>query len=262
MENKKYLISSIDKALNLLIFLSNNKRTSLKNLERALNIPKSSLYRILRTLEEKDFVRQDNNDNYYSLGFKILELSRKLKEGLSIRNVAYPFLKELYDQYQETIQLAVVNKETILIIESIEGVKDIRVFSPVGRKLPITYGNFAKVFLSQMTDDDILSLLVKYPLKKYAENSIMDNKIFLKEVKKVKERNVAIGINDPIDAAFSVVVPIFGQRKEIIIACICISGGNTPENLGKLLEIESSLKKASMEISKQMGFSDVYINNL
>jgi len=250
--NKEYLISSIVKALDVILILSSNEDISIRKLGEKLNISKSTLHRILRTLEHKNFVRQDIKNKKYSLGLKFYELGNKIKDKFKIRNISYPFMKDLNNLYQETVQLAIIDKETILIVESIEGTKELRVFAPAGRRLPITYGNFGKIFLAQMPYETILDFLKKYPLKKYAKNSIVDEKLFLQEIENVKIKGIAVGIDDPIDTAFTVAVPIFGYNKDVI-ASIGLSGAKIPKNMGRLQQIELSLKEISRQISAQLG---------
>ena len=251
--SESYLISIVDKALDVILELSHNEDISIRELGKKLNISKSTLYRILRTLECKDFVRKDINNKKYLLGLKVFELGNTIKENFEIQNISYPFMKNLQNLYKETVQLAIVDKETIFIIETIEGTREIRIFSKAGQRFPMTYGNFAKIFLAQMPYNTILALIKKYPLKKYAKNSIIDEELFIKEIEKVKVKGVSVGINDPIDTAFSIAVPIFGYHKEVM-ASIAISGANIPNNIKRLTQIELSLKKASRQISSQLGF--------
>ena len=197
-------------------------------------------------------MRQDIKNKNYSLGLKFYELGNKIKNKFKIRNISYPFMIDLNNLYQETVQLAIIDKETILIVGSIEGTKELRVFAPEGRRFPITYGNFCKIFLAHMSYDTTLDFLKKYPLKKYAKNSIIDEKLFLQEIGNVKIKGVAVGIDDPIDAAFTVAVPIFGYYKDVI-ASIALSGAKNPKNIESLPQIELSLKEISSQISAQLG---------
>lgn len=251
--NETYLISTVDNALEVLLALSQNEGLSIRELSKELDISRSTLYRILRTLQHKDFVRQDLDTEKYSLGFKVFELGNTIKEKFDIRNIAYPYLKKLRDSTGETVQLAAVDNEEIVILEIIEGIGELRIFSSAGLRFPVTYGNFGKVFLAQKDDEEISKLIEKYPLKKYALNSITKQKEFLKKLEEVRRLGVAIGIDDPIDCAFGIAAPIFDHKKQII-AFIGLSGPKTPYNMENLEGIAKRVKKISEKISKEIGF--------
>lgn len=251
--NETYLISTVDNALEVLLALSQKQGLSIRELSKELDIARSTLYRILRTLQHKDFVRQDMDTEKYSLGFKVFELGNSIKEKFDIRNISYPYLRKLRDSTGETVQLAAVDDEEIVILEIIEGVGELRIFSSAGLRFPVTYGNFGKVFLAQKDDEAILELIKKYPLKKYALNSITKQQEFLEKLEEVRTMGVVIGIDDPIDCAFGIAAPIFDYKKQII-ACIGLSGPKTPYNMENLEEIAERVKEISKKISKEIGF--------
>lgn len=251
--NETYLISSVDNALEVLLALSLKEGLSIRELSKELGISRSTLYRILRTLQHKDFVRQDIDTEKYSLGFKVFELGTSVKEKFDIRNIAYPYLKELRDSTGETVQLAAVDKEEIVILEIIQGIGELRIFSSAGLRFPITYGNFGKVFLAQKPDDKIIKLIEKYPLKKYAVNSIIEREAFLRNLEEVRSLGFSIGIDDPIDCAFCIASPIFDHNQQII-ASIGLSGPKTPSNMENLDKIAATIKDVSQKISRELGF--------
>lgn len=251
--NETYLISSVDNALEVLLVLSLKEGLSIRELSKELGISRSTLYRILRTLQHKDFVRQDVDTEKYSLGFKVFELGTSVKEKFDIRNIAYPYLKKLRDSTGETVQLAAVDKEEIVILEIIQGMGELRIFSSAGLRFPITYGNFGKVFLAQKTDDKIIKLIEKYPLKKYAVNSIIEREAFLRNLEEVRSLGFSIGIDDPIDCAFGIASPIFDHNQQAI-ASIGLSGPKTPNNMENIDKIAATIKEVSQKISRELGF--------
>lgn len=248
-----YTISIVDDTLKVISALGSAEDKSIRELGNQLSIPKSTLYRILRTLEVKDFVRQDKNEKY-SLGLKFFELGMMLKEKFDIKNLAYPHIVDLRNRSGETIQLAIVDRQSILLIDSVEGINDLRVFSRAGQRLPITYGNFAKVFLCEYTDDEVCALLHKYPLKRYGAASIMDNQVFLECLRDVKKTQLAMGIDDPMDGVFAIAVPI-RNRERATVASISLVGAKTPANISKLEYFKKELIKTARMISRELGFS-------
>jgi DNA-binding IclR family transcriptional regulator len=251
---ENYTISIVDTTLRVVQALDSKGDKSIRELGNELSINRSKLYRILRTLEAKDFVRQDKNTEKYSLGLKFFELGMRLKGKFDIKNLAYPHIVDLRNKSGETIQLAIVDRKAILIIDDAEGINDVRVVSRAGRRLPITYGNFAKVFLSDYTDDEICALLREFPLKQYGSASIMDNQTFLECLKEVKRTQVAVGINDPMDGVFAIAAPI-RNREGRAVASVSLVGGNTPTKIANLESFKQQLMETARLISRELGFS-------
>ena len=257
MSKKKattYTISIVDDTLKVISALANREDKSIRELGSELAIPKSTLYRILRTLEAKDFVRQGENSEKYSLGLKFFEFGMMLKEKFDIKNLAYPHILDLRNRTKETIQLAIVDRQEILILDTVEGTHDLRVFSRAGRRLPLTYGNFGKVFLSDYTDDEVGAMLRKYPLKRYGANSVMDNQVFVEHVKEVREKRISVGIDDPIDGAFAIAVPIM-SRESKTVAAISMAGAKTQANITRLEHFKEELMETARLVSRDLGLS-------
>ncbi|MCD8874085.1 IclR family transcriptional regulator [Mammaliicoccus sciuri] len=250
---EKNTISSIEKAVDILEILSRENNKSIRSLGEDLGITKSTLHRILKTLEIRGLVRKDSSTEKYTLGYKILELSTHLSLQNDLRNIALEHMKKLADATNETVQLAVIDHENILVIETVEGYGQLRVYAKAGEKYPITYGNFGKVFLSKENDlDNISKWIEKYPLQQYASKSIMDQKEYIKHIKEVKENKISIGIDDPIEGAISIAVPIENKWGDII-AVLAIAGVKTEDKLNNLDELMTQVKQYGVKITQELG---------
>lgn len=251
--NDTYFISSVDNALRILIKLSEANDLSIRELSKELDISRSTLYRILRTLENKKFVKQDDKTEKYSLGLTLFKLGMSTKEDFDIRNISIPYMKNLRDLTGETVQLSILDDNEIVLLENIEGVGELRIFSSAGLRFPITYGNFGKVFLSYMDEETIREKVMNYPLNKYTRNSITDIEEYIKQLKDVKKSGYSFGINDPIDGGFSVAIPILNNKNKVI-ASIALSGPNTEKNQKNITNYINLLRNASIEISEMFGY--------
>lgn len=252
-KNEAQKSSTLDNAIDILLTLGSQNSKSIRELGEELGIPKSSLHRILQTFENRGFVKQDDKTLKYSIGYAILELGTGLKATNELRNVAYKVMEKLRDMTGETVQLAIQENEKIVILETIEGTKELRLFSQAGKTYPLTYGNFGKIFLSEKSQAEILSLVDKYPLEKYAANSIVDRGLYVKRVAEVREEGISLGIDDPIDGAYSIAAPIFNHRKEII-ASIAIAGGKMTLDAENIAMIEKLVRESALALSNKIGY--------
>ncbi|MBD1383146.1 IclR family transcriptional regulator [Metabacillus arenae] len=247
-------IAAVDNAIDLLLLLSNKSERSIRELGEQLNVTKSTLHRTLQTLENRGFVKQDPISKKYSLGYKILELSVKLKSQNELRNLAFEDMEELRNVIGDTVQLAILDGEQILIIETVEGTKELRIFSKAGQTLPLTYGNFGKVFLAHVDVSKVKEYMKEQPLKKYGSKSIVDEETYLKELENVKKSGISVSIDDPIDGAVSMAVPIF-DKTGVVIASLSIVGAKTPHLVENRTSVEQLVKNTGSRITEKVNRS-------
>lgn len=199
MESNQYVISSVEKSLNVLMLIAENGQMSIRELSKVANINKSTLFRIIKTLETLDFLHLSEDEGYI-LGNKVHELTKYLHFNNDIKTKLKPFIKKIWHETEETVHLAIIENNEIVIIDMIEGTGALRVFSDIGTRLPIDYGNIGKVYNSFALEAD-------------------DN---------IKEQGYSYSVDDPIELAFGIAVPILSNNK--LVAVISLSGPNSRKN--------------------------------
>ena len=110
MSDEKYIMSSLSNALDILDLLSKRDNIGVMDISKALGIRKSSIFKMLYTLEAKGFVRKDY-DAKYSLGMKFLEYGFNILNNQSIVEVVRPHIKEIRDKHNETTHLGVIDDD-------------------------------------------------------------------------------------------------------------------------------------------------------
>ena len=250
-KEKVSMVSSVDKAIDILLVLGETDNKTIRELGQQLDITKSTLHRILQTLEVRGLVKKNNLTEKYALGYKILELGSHLKLQNEIRELAITHMEGLRDRIGDTVQLAILEDDEIMIIETVEGTNALRVFAQPGQKYPITYGNFGKVFLAYQTPSNVLHHIKNNPLKKYASASIVEEEKFIIKVNEVRETKISISVDDPIEGAFSMAVPIV-KRNGDIVASLAIAGVKTQENLDNIDQLQDIIKEYAERISNEL----------
>ena len=121
----RYSIQVVAKALDLLELLGDQGAMSLTHLCQELGQPKSSVFRYLVTLEERGYVQRANNDEY-TLGIKLMELGRVVSNRFTVYEIALPFMRQLVEEFGETVNLAILEGGKIVYLEILEGTHSIR----------------------------------------------------------------------------------------------------------------------------------------
>lgn len=253
-KNDRYTISAIDKALDVIEALAEHDSLNLIELAEMLSKPKSSVYRIILTLENRGYITRSEETGKYTLGYKQLTLTRNLLEKNSLRNCALPEMRWLSDKYAETVNLGVLSGGKVLYMEMIEGKHSLRMNESIGSTSPFHATAIGKTIAAFSSEEKVESLLALNPLQKITPNTIVDVDLFKKELCLIRERGYAVDDQEVVLGARCVAAPIFNLSGKVE-AAISISGAihRYPEE--KIPEIAEDVKEKANNISAKLGFT-------
>ena len=147
-EENRYLIKSLMKSFEVLELVVKNERMSLKEINDITNLGKSTIHRILATFKEMNYIDQSKEDNTYYATIKIFELGNSVTDKMPIKKIAKPYLQRLYDECNETVNLAVVTGDNIIYLDKIMTKEPLRIDLEVGKKVPIYCSSLGKAILA------------------------------------------------------------------------------------------------------------------
>lgn len=255
--------NSLDKALELLKYFTNECPVrGLSEISRESSIPKATVYRLLNTFAKNGFLQKvdiHGQQSQYKLGMKFFELGMLVSESMELKEVALPLMKQLRDLLNEDIQLSIRESNYSIYIEKITCTHPVRLFTRVGRTVPLSAGACARAILSFLDDKEIHDILNKEPLVKYTENTIIDKKALWKNIEENRIKGYTISFGELEPQTVSVGVPIFDYSQNVV-ASLSVAGPEQRFNDKSLPLIINEAKKTAKEISKILGcnFSKVY----
>lgn len=252
-ENDRYTINSIEKALEVLEILAEKESLNLIELAEVTNRPKSSLFRIITTLENKGYITRNDNNDKYCLGIKLLELTKKLLENNTIRNASLIEMNKLLHKYGETINLGVWKDGEITYIEVLEGTHQLRFTDVVGSKAPFHAAAIGKAIICYLSDEEIAGLVGTGNLPSFTPNTICDFEELKKELSKVKKNGYAIDNEEITIGARCIAAPIFNMFGKVEYA-ISLSGTIHRINDSNIDEVVKDVQTAAKNISQKMGY--------
>lgn len=128
---------------------------SIREVAREVDLPKSTVQRLLRELVSTDMAAQDEATRRYRLGPRTLALGTAYQRRLDVRTVAYPYMSRLSDELGETVGLSVALGDELMHLDQVESGSRLRVTFEVGRPLPLWSGAPSRVLMADMTDDEV-----------------------------------------------------------------------------------------------------------
>ena len=124
-----------------------------------VGLHKSTVSRILATLEQEDLVERDPSSRRFKLGLGLIAVTGPLLADLDVRRAAYPVLQELTDRTGETSALMVWNGNQAVCVEQIASPQQVKHTTPLGTRYNTALSSSVQIFLAQAGIDAARSMI-------------------------------------------------------------------------------------------------------
>jgi DNA-binding IclR family transcriptional regulator len=254
-ENKRNLVQSVSRSLRILEALGRSEKPqSLAEITAAVQLPKTTVHRLLETLHHEGYVEQNPVTRRLILSSKILGLAASFLGRLDVREVAGPLLIELWQNSQETVHLGVLNDGEVLYVEKLESPHTIRMYSEIGRRAPLHCTGLGKALLANLPAEEIEQIIEHRGLRRYTENTLVNRADLFEEMAAIRSRGAAFDNEEHEKSVRCVAAPVHDVQGRVI-AAISIAGPAfrmTPE---RQKELEPYVVEAAQKISRRLGHS-------
>lgn len=248
------IVQSVDRALSILEMLSDySEGLGIKDISEKVELHKSTVHRLLRTLIVKGFVEQDDTSNKYRISLKMFELGYKRIENIDIVGASKPHIENLMKSVNEVVHLVVRDKNKIVYIDKVEADNTIRMASTIGRRSPLYCTSVGKAILAYMSEEEMEEIWNKSNVKKLTKNTITDLNEFKKELHEIRNQGYAEDDEENELGVRCIGVPIFNRLGKVEGA-ISVSGPTTRITKKKLHALSNEVKKYGALISKELGY--------
>ena len=255
MDKKRsdYYIKSIRRAIQALnSFTSEEREWGVTELGKKLNLHKSTIHRILITLEDEGFVTKNKVTQKYRLGMKLFELGHIIRYQIEIRTYALPIMEKLSQKTEESVTLSIISGKKRVVIEKVESIHDIRQVIQLGKPIPIYCGASSKLLLAFLPDEEINKIIKKKKLVSLGPNTITNPVKLKKHLEEIRRKGYAISYEERILGSASVAAPIWDYKGEII-ASLAIVGPINRFDKKKIPSFLSLVTEAANKLSNLGG---------
>ena len=217
---------------------------SLTHIAEITRLPKASTFRYLTTLEGRRYVERDAETGLYRLGPELLVSTHGHLELLVAR--ARPHLEELRDEFQETINLAILDGDRILYLDIVESPRAMRLAARRGDRDPIHSTALGKAIAARLSDDEVLQLLASTGMQVETMRTIAAPNEYVQELEQVRTQGFALDDGEHEEGArcVAVALPIVDMQ-----AAISLSAPAIRFPLGQTESIAAALTRAARAIS-------------
>lgn len=243
---------SASRTLDVLELLANSEQPlTLLEIERALNIPKSSTFELVYALVEKEFIEQV--DKKFALGVKAFKVGLSYARKLDLIQMSKDTLENLAKELKETVFLAKLINDKIVYIDKCTKYTDISSTCKIGSSKGLYYTALGKAILSTKSDEEIEQYFSRIETKKYTENTILDAKTMIEQVKVFKAQGFAVENGEGSENMYCVSCAIKDHNNKTVGAVSVASPIYKMDN-DKKIKYGLLVNQAALEISNKLGF--------
>jgi len=244
---------SLDRALTLLSGLAREAKT-LDQLAEEIGVHKSTVLRLLRTLESHHFVRREGT-RYYRLGSALFDLAHQALEDRDVRRSAQAALAALNERTGHTVHLASYEDGEAVYIDKYEGRHSVRMYSRIGKRAALHCTAVGKVLVAAMPLPLREKVARSIEYRVLTPNTISTPEAYLEELAKVAERGYAIDNAEHEDFIHCVAAPIRGPGGEVL-AAVSMSVPKVLLDFDGLLALVPEVQAAAREASVHSGWTE------
>ncbi len=250
------LVPAVDRAAHILRVLADTKTPlGVSELSRQLGLNKSTTHDILNTLCHHRLLERDEPTKTYRLGYALAELGQRVDERLDLRIIAHAWIVRLSEELDETVFLGTYQDGYVTIIDKQEASHDVKITSPLGRRMHYSAAAFGKLFLAAMNDTQVNQLLAEKPLRPATPKSIIRPNAYRATLRQVRVQGYAVDDEEYIPGVRAVSAPV-NDAQGHVIAGLCVVGFGTRIAHDRLGEIAKQTRRAAEAISRELGASN------
>jgi len=246
-------VQTLNRVLDIIELLAEQREgIGVTEIGQALGLHKSTVHRMLNALAERGYIEKDPKYSTYKIGLKFIEISSLSLNKLELKTEARPFIRKLAETVGQPVHLAILDGMDAVYIDKVEAVNSIRMYSQIGKRVPVYCSALGKVLLSGLKNDERKTVISKLQFVKMTSNTIDSPERLEEEVQKAIERGWALDNEEHEEGIRCIAAPVYDYAGKII-AAVSVSGDKTIINSCRDDEISSLVIETAKNISHRMG---------
>jgi DNA-binding IclR family transcriptional regulator len=245
-------VQSVDRAISILQVLARHGSARVTEIAVELGVHKSTVFRLLATLEARGLVGQNAERGSYQLGYGVVQLAAGASKKHDISVIGRPICQELAATVGETVNVAIHDGSTVISIDQVIGSATVTSVNWVGQRTPLHATSAGKVFLAHMPQDQVHTLLSE-ELESYTPHTVVDPAALRQQLALVRELGYAYTLEEHEIGLAAVAAPIRSLDGQVV-AAVAISGPRYRLNEDTIPDLAQHVLAAAAEISQRNGY--------
>lgn len=248
------IVQSVARGFDLLEAVASADEIGLVELAHRTGLQPSTTHRLLATLIACGYVVQNPQTSRYRLSHKVVELAGGQEHRMQrLRTAVRPHLLMIRDATDETTNLCVLDRFTIVYVDQAESSRTVRMFTERGRRAPAHACAGGKAMLAFQSSDVLADLRERAPFASLTPHTITDADELEVELRRAHSRGYAIDREEYEDGVLCIAAPIFGSNGEVLAAA-SVSGPAARMLRQDLSELGELVRGRMLEVSRELGY--------
>lgn len=245
---------TVERALDILLcFRSGESGLTLTQIAGRVEMHKSTVHRLLATLERRRFIQHVEGDGTYHLGLRLVELGFSVLKNNDIHRQALPYMQQLSAECRETVDLAILENNQVVYLQVIESPQRMKFAAAPGERLPVFCTASGKTFLAFLAIDKVEEMFLA-EMQPYTAHTKTSRAVILDELAEIRQRGFAISQQEYEEGVNAVAAPILDGKK-YPVAAIAIVGPAFRLPQDRLIELGKSVRTTADTIAQDLGLT-------
>ena len=247
-------LSSVTTAIHLLkTFDDEVRELGISELAKRLGVAKSTVHRLASALLDEGLLQQNQETGRYCLGVGLFTLGSLVRARLDVTNEAKGILYALRDKTAENVRLAVLDRQSVVLLHDMESTQALHLRSGTGHLRPAYCSAEGFVLLSGLREPE-LAAFMRAPRPYRTAATPVDEEALRAEVRRAKRQGYAIEDETCDEGTRAIAAPVFNGDGRIV-AAVGVAGPRIRIRKSEFSRIASHVCTAAAEVSARLGYS-------
>jgi DNA-binding IclR family transcriptional regulator len=248
------VVQTLDRALKIIELLAlHGEGFGVTEIGQRVGLHKSTVHRILSHLVSQGYIEKDEARPVYTLGLKFIELASLRLNQVELKTEAGPYLRKLAATIDQPVHLAILADTEAVYIEKIEPRAHLRMYSQIGKRIPLHCSALGKCLVSDWAPADLAALAGRLPYQGFTPTTRTTAEAFLADVAEARRRGWALDDEEHEAGIRCIGAPVRDFTRKVV-AAISASGTVgiiTPDPQARVSDL---VVEAARAISRRLGW--------
>jgi IclR family acetate operon transcriptional repressor len=247
-------VQSVERTLDILEALVElGSEVGLVEISQAVSLPLATVHRLLGTLIQRGYVKQNRQNRKYALGFRALQMGSDMRQRFSLRLEARPFLQRLMQRSGESANLAVLDDGEVVYIDQAQSSRILRMFTQIGNRLPAHSTGSGKVMLAFSPPEIVEGIVRRSGLPVRTPHTIVEMDAFRAELERIRAQGYGIDDEEQEEGVRCIAAPVRDESGQVV-ASLSISGPVTRLDDRRVQSLVSDVVDCGQKLSARLGY--------
>jgi DNA-binding IclR family transcriptional regulator len=245
-------LQTLHRALDLLEALAVGENSAV-HLSEELGLARSTTHRLLTTLTSRGYLRQDPGTGRYRMGLRTFEVGLAFAAQSQITDTAHPILRELADQFNETVAMAELDGDEAVYVDVVESKQTLRTFARIGARVPLHPTGVGKALMMGFSPAEIQRYCKTHKLIAYTPTTIITPDVLIGEISRAQQVGYVLDREEYHFGVRCGAAPVRNHAGQVI-AALSISGPAYRVVDKVWTTAAQAVAAAAAELSRSLGY--------